>query len=260
VEDVALEDTAQPEDQSTPEDVPLTEDTQGPADVPVTEDEGEGPDDDGPGDEGPEGDEGFNQCGGVTVAGCCSNNKATVCTADGLNEIDCSANGTLCGWGSFGFYTCGTDGLADPDSIHPYTCPGETCDGTCDGKNCGTDGCGNDCGVCEGGTTCNEGTGICEEDEPIEEAPTYFQDVQPILQQYCSGCHTGGGSGGHNIASTYVDSFKSAGSCPGLMVGPCSLERMQNGTMPPGPAEILQFELDIMEEWVNAGMPQGDSP
>ena len=275
---VPPEDDGALNDTSAPEDVPSTEDIETPVDTAPPTDEGTGPDDDGPEpeDDGPEpddegsepedegpvpDDEGFTQCGEVNIVGCCStDNIAKTCTSEGLAETDCGANGETCGWSSMGFYNCDSEGLADPDGNHPFLCPGEVCEGSCDGKNCGTDGCGNSCGVCEGGTTCNLGSGICEEDEPVEDPPTYYEHVQPILLQFCGGCHSGGGSGGHDIASNYVDAFKTSGSCGGIMVGPCALELINNGSMPPGPLELPPGEIQIIDDWVNGGMLEGPAP
>ena len=193
VDEGDLDDTTEPEDLTPAEDTQSLEDTatsvdegagpedDGPGpeddgpepedDGPEPEDDGPEPEDDGPEpeDDGPEpGDEGFTQCGEVNIVGCCSaDNVAKTCTSNGLAETDCNANGGICGWSSLGFYSCDSEGLADPDGNHPFFCPGDICEGTCDGKNCGTDGCGNSCGVCEGGLTCNTDTGSCEEPPPV---------------------------------------------------------------------------------------------
>ncbi len=61
---------------------------------------------------------------------------------------------------------------------------------------------------------------------------TYTEDTQPIYFAKCSPCHTGGGSGGHNIGINYQDAFLPAHNvvCPGLNVGQCTIVRIRAAT------------------------------
>ena len=124
-------------------------------------------------------------------------------------------------------------------------------------------------GVCKGGTkTCNSlGTafGACVgEVVPAVEScataadddcdgtanegcalVTYTADVQPIFVNYCSSCHTTGGSGGTNFAASYADSQLPSASCPGLTRGACALQRIQTGSMPSGAGCTGNPALDV---------------
>ncbi len=116
----------------------------------------------------------------------------------------------------------------------------------------GSDEGSGDLGVDEG----SEDLGV-DEGTPEDTAPpvvSYATDVQPILQIYCNGCHSVNNAGGHNITSTYEDSFLDAASCAGETIGACSVSRSADGTMPPGPTTVSPEELAIMQAWVDGGM------
>ena len=82
----------------------------------------------------------------------------------------------------------------------------------------------------------------------------YAADVQPIFQRYCSTCHTGGGSGGHNIGTSYADTQLASYYCPDLTKGACAIVRIRNGTMPPGGgAGLTAEELATLDAWVMGG-------
>ena len=104
---------------------------------------------------------------------------------------------------------------------------------------------------------CN--AGVCE----APSAPTYVDDVKPIYMQYCSGCHSGGGSGGTNFASSYADAIKDSSpppnSCSGLTVAECTIVRIQDGSMPTGGSIMGQLnngELETIQAWIDAGYPE----
>lgn len=72
-----------------------------------------------------------------------------------------------------------------------------------------------------------------------EPPPTTFAAVSPIFQAKCGGCHTGGGSGQHNMGSSnvaagYTDSQKASYYTPGATKGFAALVRIQEGSMPLG--------------------------
>lgn len=84
---------------------------------------------------------------------------------------------------------------------------------------------------------------------------TYSANVQPIFFAKCGGCHTGGGSGGHNIGVSYADTQLSSYYCPGQTKGQCALVRIQNGTMPPGGVPMVTpAEQATIQAWINGGM------
>jgi hypothetical protein len=257
-----IEDGSETEDVNETPDIPETADQSVSEDTDTIEDTEEADDTNEPGDEGEGTDEGFSQCGEINIAGCCAGNKAFTCGLEGLDEIDCNLDGSVCGWAG-GFYGCNTDGLADPDGTHPFTCPGESCEASCEGKACGTNGCGSSCGVCEGGLECVPATGQCIE---IDEGPEVFYfgegGAQLIFMTYCVGCHSGGGAGGHNIASNFDDAASSANApqCVGMTIAECSFVRMSDGSMPPTPTTFEPEELTLIENWVNGGALEDSGP
>jgi mono/diheme cytochrome c family protein len=113
----------------------------------------------------------------------------------------------------------------------------------------------------------------------IAVAVTYTKDVQPIFMAKCATCHTGDGSGGHNIGTTYADAFKlvmttdapagcfkdgDAKTMP-KTIGECTLPAIMEGWMPmsmgcfntprPDPCVTLA-QQDVVAAWIAAGMPQ----
>ncbi|MBT9555840.1 MAG: hypothetical protein IV100_07415 [Myxococcales bacterium] len=89
-------------------------------------------------------------CGSLTVEGCCLGQVRATCDFGSIVMETCP---TTCGWNSESAgYQCGSSG-ADPSGTHPMQCPG-ACQPDCTNKVCGSDGCGGSCGVCEGATEC----------------------------------------------------------------------------------------------------------
>ena len=99
--------------------------------------------------------------------------------------------------------------------------------------------------------------------------PTYSEDVQPILQQHCSPCHTTLKSGGVNHASSYADTQVASKVCAGKLVGECVIVRIKDGSMPFGkgctgdpaadasnPACLTADEQATVQAWVDAGQPE----
>ena len=102
---------------------------------------------------------------------------------------------------------------------------------------------------------------------------TYTADVMPIFLNKCDTCHTGDGLGGHNIGTTYSDALLPAdvSDCnnPDLLVGQCTIVRIQSGEMPLGagcsgdPAQdagnadcLTQAEQDAVQAWIDDGLPE----
>jgi len=114
--------------------------------------------------------------------------------------------------------------------------------------------------------------GVCAPDPNWqEEGPvTYTTHAQPIYSDRCTGCHTGNGSGGHDIGSVFADASAPAtsGACAGLTVAECTLIRIADGSMPlnagcggpvaddsPNAASCVTVtQYALLEEWIAGGM------
>lgn len=169
---------------------------------------------------------------GQCVDECTPSCAGKVCGSDGCGGScgDCPDNGSTCSAGQC-VLQCTPD---------------------CGGKECGDDGCGSTCGACSKGEECSE-AGVCEELPPV----TYSSDAQPVFANFCANCHKGNApkscKGNACIISFYQDTQKNAKSCFGKTVGECSLQRMINGSMPPGPGKVPQAAVDIIQAWVDDG-------
>src|SRR5262249_49186388 len=97
-----------------------------------------------------------------------------------------------------------------------------------------------------------------QEPEPSASAPTWYKDVEPIVQINCNGCHAPGG-----IGPLQFDPW-SVGVLAGQMA-----DRVKNGLMPPWPPSavgpplvgerrLTQVEKDTIAAWAAAGAPLGD--
>jgi len=111
--------------------------------------------------------------------------------------------------------------------------------------------------------------------EDTTAANVTFDGPHAIFAAKCSPCHTGAGSGGHNIgesdlAAAFADAEKDAqiGKCDGLTKGACTIVRIQAGDMPKGagctgdPSQdsgnascLTQAEQDTIQAWIDAGIP-----
>ncbi len=106
----------------------------------------------------------------------------------------------------------------------------------------------------------------CETASPASSsAPTYYQDVAPILAAKCVGCHVSGG-----IAPFPLDSYVAAGPMASPMV-----DAVTSGKMPPWGAEetdectppkawksdarLTDAEKQRLSDWADAGAPEGDA-
>jgi len=86
--------------------------------------------------------------------------------------------------------------------------------------------------------------------------PTYHQDVQPILEKNCLGCHSPGGKGRLPLW-TYADAREYAKQIVAVVTGK---------TMPPQHYGVLgekgtlsKAEVDTIVEWAAAGAPEGSA-
>ncbi|MBR56477.1 MAG: hypothetical protein CMH54_00295 [Myxococcales bacterium] len=96
--------------------------------------------------------------------------------------------------------------------------------------------------------------------------PVWVDDVEIVLIRACGGCH---GFSGCAAGSCFLDDFslnlqqaESEELCGSMTVGACHVETIKNKTMPPGGCELGAFdcltqeEVDRLEAWVAAGMPE----
>lgn len=85
---------------------------------------------------------------------------------------------------------------------------------------------------------------------------SFSNDVWPIFQANCSGCH--GASGGLNLAS--YDTLM-AGGRHGMVIVPGDAESsrlvqyVESGRMPPSGNRLSTEEIQTIKDWVNAGAP-----
>lgn len=151
-----------------------------------------------------------------------------VCTPSSVVPCYTGPNGTqnvgLCKGGT---KTCNAQGTAFG------ACTGEVVPGT---ETCATPGDED----CDGAS--NEGCPV-----------TYSSDVQPIFLANCGSCHTGGGSGGHDIGVSYADTLLPSTYCPGHTIGFCALVRIQDGSMPAGGVTLQQRAT--IQAWLDQGQP-----
>jgi hypothetical protein len=180
---------------------------------------------------------------GTCAAGVCSYTEtsedcgANVCNAGVCEAVDPCA-GVLCN-------TPPADGC-DGNSTMTYAAQGTCAAGVCSYTET-TEDCGAD--------ICTDGACV-----PISAGVTYDNDVKPIYMQYCSGCHSGGNSGGTNFASSYLDAIDDSNpppnACSGKTVAECTLIRIQDGSMPTSGSimgEISQDQLDTIQDWIEGG-------
>jgi hypothetical protein len=101
--------------------------------------------------------------------------------------------------------------------------------------------------------------------QPLSD-PTYYADVQPILEQHCVKCHSPGGVGPFPL-TTYDEVSAKAN----LMSAEVTARRMPPWTAqdsdectPPfgwqGDERLTEDEIDILRRWVGLGALAGDAP
>ncbi len=78
--------------------------------------------------------------------------------------------------------------------------------------------------------------------------------------QYCSGCHSGGSSGGRNVASSYSEAIsdsETSGPCKDVQTAAeCIPIRLANDSMPLTPTKVPQAGKAIIQAWVDGGFPE----
>jgi hypothetical protein len=103
-------------------------------------------------------------------------------------------------------------------------------------------------------------------------AVSYVDDAQPVFSAKCATCHTTLSLGGHSIGTSYADGQEASTICADLTKAACSIERIEDGTMPQGagcngPVAddadnadvcVTESEFDLLEAWIAAGEPETD--
>ena len=98
----------------------------------------------------------------------------------------------------------------------------------------------------------------CEDD--VACAPTFWQDVLPIMAEYCDDCHTSDSNGELNVLK-YDDFPLPSYYCPDMNKGECSLFRIIEPSMPSDCFFCLpQDDITVIEKWLEGGMQEGDPP
>ncbi len=102
-------------------------------------------------------------------------------------------------------------------------------------------------------------------DDASPPQPTWTDDVMPIFERVCAGCH---GSAGCIAGACFLDDpsvldqTPASTLCDATTIGGCLLESVHEGTMPPGGCTIGEFdcldeaEVSLVEAWLAAGAPK----
>ncbi len=109
--------------------------------------------------------------------------------------------------------------------------------------------------------TLGVGLGCSHEREPQERAPRYYEDVAPLLNEHCIGCHRVGG-----IAPFALTSFEQASAHAGAIAS-----ATRTRSMPPMPVDnsgtcntfsnarwLSQAEIQLLSDWASSGAAPGD--
>ena len=100
--------------------------------------------------------------------------------------------------------------------------------------------------------------GVCRLSSALEN-PTYHQDIAPMIERACLGCHEGNG-----VGSFSFETYELVTS-----VGPLVEQAVASGSMPPwiadadcipyvNDARLLEAEKQTFANWFANGMPEGD--
>lgn len=88
---------------------------------------------------------------------------------------------------------------------------------------------------------------------------SFAENVLPILQQNCTNCHGGSKASGGFQINTYQTVMK--GSRTGAVILPGDgqssylVQLLQKGTMPRRGPKLMDAEIQIIIDWINAGAP-----
>lgn len=96
---------------------------------------------------------------------------------------------------------------------------------------------------------------------PRSDTPSYANDVRPIFERHCTGCHGGFAPGGSYVMSSYEQIMQSGTHAPNVVAGDMqsNLLRMIRGEMitagsqMPPDALMSAEEISIVARWVETG-------
>jgi len=90
---------------------------------------------------------------------------------------------------------------------------------------------------------------------PPATSRTYIADIQPMMQSSCVGCH----NAGLKSAGLALDVYNQTDYPGGALAARWGkvLIRIAAGTMPPNPPLLAASQIQIVQDWINQGMPQG---
>jgi mono/diheme cytochrome c family protein len=106
---------------------------------------------------------------------------------------------------------------------------------------------------------CGTDTASDPDPDPAGDAPTYWQDVEPIFATNCAGCHTAG-----EIGPFAIDDPSTAASLAPQIAAESAARRMPpwppGGDTPPlrHVRSLTQEQIDKIAAWAAAGAPLGD--
>ena len=98
---------------------------------------------------------------------------------------------------------------------------------------------------------------ICFFSPKIFSQVDYNSDIQPIFNNYCSGCHTGGGISGGQDLSSYSGLMLGGNSGPTVIPGDSQnsilWKRISDGSMPPSSNDVPLSKVEVVAKWINEG-------
>ncbi len=91
---------------------------------------------------------------------------------------------------------------------------------------------------------------VADDEEVVDNAITYSDDIQPIIASNCLGCHS---SPPRNGAPFPLVNFQQVSSRSGGVLSAVSLQTGQPGAMPPA-GRIPQASIDLINQWIQDGL------
>ncbi len=201
-------------------------------------------------------------CNGVLY--CDQSGEVSLCNVDAGTILDCDDDNPCtddscdaavgCQFVNNDALACGDDDVCNGvDSCLNGACvtsPGLSCD---DGDVCTTDSC-------DATDGCQfvpiEGCG-----EPVI---TWTEDILPVVQQKCAGCHLGGGASGGLAMDTLTFKDQASNACNGLSRGEALATKIRpdwsascSGSRMPLSGGYLSVEVqELFADWVTGGMQE----
>ncbi|HVK61116.1 MAG TPA: c-type cytochrome domain-containing protein [Bdellovibrionales bacterium] len=123
-------------------------------------------------------------------------------------------------------------------------------------------GCSGDDGYSsssDGNETSNDvGNNTGSGDSGENEINTYGEIQSQIFNAKCVACHSGESPSGALDLTSHSDVVADITVVsPGNPQGSSLFVMVQSGDMPPGPEDLSEDEIDAIEDWIEAGAPNG---